>query len=131
LIDTPARLTSQAPLFKRHLTTPVWIHLPRGFRSALGPNACLHLKRSLYGLSVAPKLWYEHLRKAVLSLGLRQSEGDACLFIGENLFFVQYVDDIIFVAPSETVVDLFVDRLRALGFELTKEDSLCEFGHQI
>jgi hypothetical protein len=67
------------------------------------------------------------LHKAILSLGLRQSEGDTCLFIGENLFFVQYVIDIIFVAMSKMVVDLFIDGLCALGLELTKEDSLCEY----
>jgi hypothetical protein len=41
----------------------VWIHLPRGFNSSRVGNGktCLRLCRSLYALSVAPKLWYEHL----------------------------------------------------------------------
>jgi hypothetical protein len=50
----------QAPLKQ-----PVWIHLPRGFRSDFGHKTCLRLKRSLYGLSVAPRLWFEHLFEAL------------------------------------------------------------------
>ena len=37
------------------LTEPVWIHLPRGFRSEKGPSTCLRLAKSLYGLNVAMK----------------------------------------------------------------------------
>jgi hypothetical protein len=109
------------------LDDPVWIHLPRGFRSINGLNTCLRLKKSLYGLSMAPKLWYEHLKKAILSLGLHQSNEDPCLFIGDNLFFAQYVDDVILVAPTEDIIDQLIASLRSLGFELTKEDSLCEY----
>jgi hypothetical protein len=36
------------------LKDPVWIHLPHGFRSLKGPNTCLRLVKSLYGLSVRP-----------------------------------------------------------------------------
>ena len=43
------------------LKDPVWIHLPRGYRSKSATPTCLRLKKSLYGLSVAPKLWYQYL----------------------------------------------------------------------
>jgi Reverse transcriptase (RNA-dependent DNA polymerase) len=36
------------------LDSPVWIHLPRGCHSSLGTSTCLQLKKSLYGLSIAP-----------------------------------------------------------------------------
>ena len=38
------------------LKDPVWIHLARGYRSKSTTPTCLRLKKSLYGLSVAPKL---------------------------------------------------------------------------
>ena len=45
------------------LKNPVWIHLPRGYRSKSTTPTCLRLKKSLYGLSVqvAPRLWYQYL----------------------------------------------------------------------
>jgi hypothetical protein len=109
------------------LDHPVWIHLPRGFHSLKGHNMCLELKKSLYGLSVAPRLWFEHLKRALLKLGLKQSAHDSCLFYGKDLFMCCFVDDNIFVAKSIKLVDVFIAKLRAMGFELTKEDSLCEY----
>eukprot|EP00972_Heterocapsa_arctica_P062463 9207642-Heterocapsa_arctica.AAC.1 len=59
------------------LNDPTFIHLPRGFRASHGRKSCLRLKKSLYGLSVAPRLWYQHLWKALKKLGLQQSKHDA------------------------------------------------------
>ena len=61
------------------LDNPAFIHLPRGFRSARNVKTCLRLKRSIYGLSTAPRLWFKHLWKALKGLGFKQSEHDACL----------------------------------------------------
>jgi hypothetical protein len=67
------------------LKEPVWIHLPRGFKSARGEKMCLRLVKSLYGLSVAPQLWFEHLRDNLTALGLTQSKHDQCLFYGSDI----------------------------------------------
>jgi hypothetical protein len=56
----------QAPL-----SDPVWIHLPRGFHSPRGHATCLQLLKSLYGLSVAPRLWYQHLSQALREEGFK------------------------------------------------------------
>jgi hypothetical protein len=50
------------------LKDPVWIHVPRGFYSPQNSNTCLRLKKSLYGLMIAPKLWYEHLTSAIFDM---------------------------------------------------------------
>ncbi|GKY94961.1 hypothetical protein MPSEU_000460700 [Mayamaea pseudoterrestris] len=109
------------------LQDPVWIHLPRGFRSSKGANMCLKLKKSLYGLAVAPRLWFEHLRDALLRMGLKQSKFDQCLFYGVNILFGCFVDDGCIVAKSVDVVTQFISKLQAMGFELTQEASLCEY----
>ena len=108
------------------LKTPVWIHLPRGFHANKG-DMCLRLKKSLYGLTVAPRLWFEHLKSALVKLGLKQSCFDPCLFYGRDLIMCCFVDDTVYVAKSSQVVDAFIAKLRAMGFELTKEDSLYEY----
>jgi Reverse transcriptase (RNA-dependent DNA polymerase) len=114
----------QAPL-----KDPIWIHLPRGFRSSHGPNTCLRLKKSLYGLAIAPRLRYQHLFQALLlpHFGLTQSIFDPCLLVSPSLMVVAYCDDIGIAAPKEHLIDEFIHKLRQKGFSLDKEGSFEEF----
>jgi hypothetical protein len=109
------------------LNDPVWIHVPRGFKSPNCENACLELKKSLYGLTIAPKLWYEHLTKAFLKLGFQQSEHDKCLFFKHKIMVVAYVDDCGIGSESEEQIVELIDGLRAQGFNLTREGNFEEF----
>ena len=108
------------------LTTPVWIHLPRGFRSSRGGNTCLRL--SLYGLRTAPRLWHDHLRKALLNeLGFSVSSFDPCLFYRTDALAILYVDDLGLAVPSEDVLQDLLENLTNLGFEYTREGTFSEF----
>lgn len=109
------------------LDEPIWIHLPRGFRSERTARSCLRLKRSLYGISVAPRLWSEHLFAALKAEGFTQSEIDPCLFHKKEMLLISYVDDCGIGAARKEDVDEFVRRLIARGFELTREGSFSEF----
>ena len=103
------------------LNSPVWIHLPRGYKSTKSHPTCLRLKKSLYGLVVAPKLCSEMLFKAFRDDEFAQSENDPCLFLKPNMVAFTYVDDCGIATPTMKEIDGFVDRLRKRGFELTKE----------
>jgi hypothetical protein len=70
------------------LNEPIWIHLPGGFRTAGPGKTCLHLICSRYGISEAPRLWYQHLLKVLLDLGLKQCQHDQYLFYKANLLIV-------------------------------------------
>ena len=109
------------------LDDPVWIHLPRGYSSTLGNNTCLRLKKSLYGLSVAPKLWHAHLLSAILSLGFKQSAFDPCLLYKTTMVLVIYVDDAGVGFSSKSALDEFLKQLRSKGFELTQEGDFSEY----
>ena len=109
------------------LDDPVWIHLPRGYKSTLGPNACLRLRKSLYGLSVAPKLWHEHLLSAILSLGFKQSAFDPCLLYKPTMILVIYVDDGGIGFKYKSDLNQFLEQLRSKGFELTQEGNFSEY----
>jgi len=109
------------------LKEPIWIHLPRGFRTAGPAKTCLRLIRSQYGISEAPRLWYEHLLKALLDLGLKQCQHDQCLFYKTNLLIVLYVDDAGIAAPATKYIDEFISSLETKGFTLTKEGTFSEF----
>ena len=110
------------------LDKPVWIHLPRGFRSnSTQGKTCLQLKKSLYGLSVAPRLWNEHLIAALKAEGFAQSKYDSCLLMKPNMMMVLYVHDAGISAKYKKDVDDLIDNLRNRGFELTREGSFSEF----
>ena len=107
-----------------HHKDPVWIHLPRGHKSKTTTPTCLQLKKSLYGLSIAPKLWYQYLCKGLIEGNFQQSAHDECLFFKSNMIIFLYVDDYGIASPVMSEIDAFINRLKSKGFELTKE---CDF----
>ena len=109
------------------LPSPIWVHLPRGFRSLRPTKTCLRLKKSQYGLTVAPRLWYQKLIAALLDMGYKQSKQDPCLLFKDNSLLVVYVDDLGVAAPSSEIIDKFVSDLETRGFELTREGSFSEY----
>ena len=109
------------------LETPVWIHLPRGFVSSKGPGTCLRLRKSLYGLSIAPSLWAKTCIAGFKKCGFHQSEIDPCLLYKKGMIVVLYVDDAGIGAADPKDIDRLVTQLRDLGFELQKEGDFSEF----
>jgi hypothetical protein len=109
------------------LKDPVWVHVPRGFRSSTGDDMCLKLEKSLYGLTIAPKLWYEHLTSAIFDLGFKRSSYDQCLFFKDGIMIAVYVDDCGIAANDQKHIDGLIDGLRARGFILHIEGKFEEF----
>lgn len=111
----------QAPL-----DDPIFIHLPRGFHSNTEDDVCLRLKKSLYGLTQAPQLWFEHLKGKLLKRGFTQSNLDPCLFYSDSILLVVYVDDIILASRDDTAFDRLIADLQ-LDSNLTDEGELTAF----
>ena len=88
------------------LDDPGWIHLPRGFHSSGSRRKCLRLKKSLYGLRSAPKLWNQHIVSALLSVGFIQSSVDKCLFYKVDVIAILYVDDLGLAFSTEKILFL-------------------------
>ena len=109
------------------LDHPVWIHLPRGFHSTIPGKSCLKLVKSLYGLSVAPKLWYQLVLKALKAMGFKQSSIDACLFFKARIFLIVYVDDVGIAYSDSSYLEELIEGFKTRGFELTREGSFAEF----
>ena len=106
---------------------PVWMHVPRGYKSTKGHEYCLKLVKSLYGHKRAPLLWFNYSTDAFKKLGMVQSKFDPCLWYGKDIMLVQYVDDCGISAPDQARIDKFVSDLRQLNLELTQEGSFSEF----
>jgi len=109
------------------LKRPVWIHIPRGYRSSKGYDTVLRLVKSLYGLADAPKMWSDHLRETLLDMGFVPSAFDPCLLLRKDMMIVIYVDDCGVAAKTQSEIDAFVAELRKRGFALTVEGSFSEF----
>jgi hypothetical protein len=124
---TTCSIDFSSAFLQADLPSPIWVHLPRGFTSNKPGKTCLCLKKSQYGLTVAPRLWYQHLITALKDMGLKQSKQDACLLYKKNLLIIVYVDDVGVAAPSSDLIDEFVADLKNRGFELTREGSFSEF----
>ena len=114
------------------LKDPIYMSYPRGIGTYLGPpDHCLKLKRSIYGLTIAPKLWFNHFKSNLLALDMVQSRHDPCLFYGKGknrgLVLIQYVDDVILASKETKLIDSFIQQLKDRDFQLTDEGDLASY----
>ena len=110
------------------LKKPVYLQMPRGFHGPDQGKFCLKLKRSLYGSTFAPKLWYEHLFKFLVQKeGFTPSKHDPCLLFKDDIMIINYVDDSGIAYKSEEVLESFLVRLGNNGFGYTREGSFTEY----
>ncbi|CAI7770123.1 unnamed protein product [Closterium sp. NIES-53] len=72
------------------------------------PSVC-KLKKSLYGIKQAPRLWQQHLNKKLTEVGFRQLLHDPGMYRlddkGNYALLVAYVDDILYVSSSTSLGD--------------------------
>ncbi|GJR42097.1 retrovirus-related pol polyprotein from transposon TNT 1-94 [Tanacetum coccineum] len=94
-----------------NLREEVYVSQSDGFVDPDNPNHVYKLKKALYGLKQAPRAWYDMLSSFLISQDFSKGLVDPTLFIrkeGKELLLVQvYVDDIIFVASTPELCDLF------------------------
>ena len=112
------------------LDKPVWIHFPRGFQSQdkMKHTRCLRLKRGLYGMANAPRLFYDHLFGALIDqLGFVPSDIDPCLLMRHDIILIVYCDDAGIAARCREDIDNFIQELRDLKFDLTVEGTFEEY----
>ena len=110
-----------------HLDSPIWIKLPKGYRSELTGETCLELKRSLYGTTFAPKLWCDCLFAALKEYGLIQSKFDPCLVSRPGIMACVYVDDLILAFKDPAEKEKFFQFMKDKNFDLTIGDTLEAF----
>ena len=65
------------------------------------PDVLWKLRKVLYGLNTSPKLWQQHLSSKLEELGLRKNKADPCIFMGEKLLVMTYVDDLLIVGEKQ------------------------------
>ena len=102
----------------------VYVRMPRGFRKQ---GKVLKLKKTLYGLRQSPRAFWKFMVKKMEECGMPQSNLYPCLFIGEKVICVMYVDDILFWAKDPANINALANRLRAVGVDLGQEGNAAGF----
>lgn len=96
---------------------------PTGFVDTAHPDAVCLLDKSLYGLWLAPRAWFNHFAEFVVKLGFRTNHSDSSLFVlhrrNDIAYLLIYVDDIVLTGSSPGLLQHVIDRLRA---EFTVKD---------
>ena len=88
------------------------------------------LKKSLYGLRQAPKMWFEHLAKWLKdTMHFTQSAIDPCIFCktdtpGQRIHAYVYVDDIVLCADRQEEITTIRDELDKIGCETTGGEAI-------
>ena len=102
----------------------VYVEMPLGFRQK---GKVLKLKKTLYGLRQSPRAFWKYLSEAMVACGMEVSKLDPCLFVGEKVIAVAFVDDILFWASDEAYINELASKLRAQGLLLEQEDDAAGF----
>lgn len=85
------------------LTEEIYLKCPPGFKT--NPGKVLRLKKSLYGLKQAAKVWNEALHDILIKGQFSQCETDRCLYKAQEndkvCYLIIHVDDIILASNNE------------------------------
>ena len=88
----------------------IYVRLPK--LACLGSlsGQIVKLRRSLYGLRQAPKLWYKYFSDALFKVGFRRSMASDCLFLANlpsgRAYIIVYVDDLLIFGSEQIVSDV-------------------------
>jgi hypothetical protein len=112
----------EAAFVQADLEEDVYLAVPPLYGDkANGQDCCLKLNKSIYGLVQSSRYWYRHLKKAFEEEGLTMSAHDPCLFYGDGMVVVAYVDDCIFFGKDHQRLEDFKQKLKRRGMDLTDE----------
>ena len=98
----------------------MYMGLPLGIEVAHGNSKdyVLKLLKNLYGQKQAGRVWNEHLVEKLRSIGFSQSFVDECVFYREDVIFIVYVDDGIFIGKSDEQLTSIITELQNIGLKI-------------
>ena len=95
------------------LDKDVFIELPQGYGHENDQDCVLKLNKSLYGMSDAPLMFFELLKKNLLDVGFKQLEHiDPCLFVHRKAICLTYVDDCLWFGKDKQALDKLIDEMK-------------------
>ena len=109
----------------------VYVHMPRGFtqysKKGKGGAKVLKLKRCLYGLRNSPRQFLKFMVEKLEVCGMKQSKLDPCLFVGDKVMAVLYVDNLLLWSTDDQHIIDLGNELNEVGVDLEEEDDVAGF----
>lgn len=91
------------------LPDEIYIRQPEGFVNSNESTKVCRLRKAIYGLKQSSRVWNEKLDAALISLGLKQSDYDPCVYIsirdGQVLIVTVHVDDMLLISNNKSAID--------------------------
>ena len=105
----------QAPI-----ETDMYMELPHGIETACGKpkDHVLKLLSNLYGQKQAGRVWNSYLVEKLGAIGFKPSLIDDCVFYRDDVIFIVYVDDGIFVSPDDNHITKAIQDITDSGLEI-------------
>ena len=116
--------SKQIDFFMAYPQAPIemdmFMELPTGIETKFGNSNdyLLRLLHNLYSQKQAGQVWNEYLVEKLRSIGFTQSFINECVFYRDDVIFIVYVDDGIFVGSSEVQLANIMTELRNIGLDV-------------
>lgn len=95
------------------ISEEIYMKQPPGFKKN---DKVLRLKKSLYGLKQAAKVWNEKLHETLINAGCIQNQADKCLYTAQSqeavCYILTHVDDIIIADNNNNFADMIIEKLK-------------------
>lgn len=88
----------------------VYMYVPEMMAGYWNGKVCL-LRKSLYGLKEAPRIWYDLLSNDLQSIGLKPMTSAPCVFRANGIMVLCYVDDLLVMAEDEKKMAVLKEKL--------------------
>ena len=98
-------------------------NLEEGENVLLEMPLCLRKKGKVYGSHQVPCVFWKHLVEKLEVCGMSQSKLNLCLFIGEKVMCICYVDDLLFWSQDEAHIKEQAILLHLCGIDLEQDDA--------
>jgi hypothetical protein len=105
----------------------LYMSIPKGFEVEGEEEYVLKIKKNLFGLRQAGRLWNKHLIGKLKQVGFVASQINECLFYKGQSVFVLYTDDSILTGPDSKELDSIIEEMKKAGLDLTVEGDIADF----
>jgi len=105
----------QAPI-----ETDMYMELPKGIETHHGSSKdhALMLLSNLYGQKQAGHVWNSYLVEKLRSIEFQPSLIDECVFFRDDVIFIVYIDDGIFLGPNDRMLTNIIRDIRKTGLDI-------------
>lgn len=84
---------------------------PKGFIDSTKPDFMYKLHKTLYGINLAPRAWYNKLKSCLLHWGFIYTSSNTSMFLRRSQTFIililLYIDDILIIRTSSVELESF------------------------